>query len=188
MEERPQRKHTRLKDYNYSRDGVYFVATCTHWREGSLGSVTRDGAWRPTELRQIAREELDQISVHRTGVAVLHSVVMPNHVHILLQIQAGRADVGRDTTCRVRSSPNRTFGPLEQDSLATVVGAYKAAVTRRWREQAATTSRGPTQDREPVWQSRYHDHVVRNEADYLRIWTYIDTNPAKWAEDKYYVP
>ena len=40
----------------------------------------------------------------------------------------------------------------------------------------------------PLWQRGYHDHVVRNEADYLRIWNYIDANPAKWAEDKYYVP
>ena len=39
-----------------------------------------------------------------------------------------------------------------------------------------------------LWQTRYHDHVVRNDADYLRIWNYIDTNPAQWAEDQYYIP
>lgn len=37
-----------------------------------------------------------------------------------------------------------------------------------------------------VWQRGYHDHIIRNEADYLRIWDYIDTNPAKWREDCYY--
>ena len=37
-----------------------------------------------------------------------------------------------------------------------------------------------------LWQASYHDHIVRSEADYLRIWSYIDTNPAKWREDCYY--
>lgn len=184
----PERKHTRLKSYDYSRDGVYFVTICTHQRNSWLGSIGRDGSWRPTALGQIAREELDSIQTHRANVAVLHSVVMPNHVHILLQIHTEGNEGRRATTCRGRPLPDRTFGPLEHDSLATVVGAYKAAVTRRWRAQAATTSRGPTERPEPVWQSRFHDHVVRNEADYLRIWNYICSNPAKWAEDKYYLP
>ena len=38
----------------------------------------------------------------------------------------------------------------------------------------------------PIWQKSYHDHIIRNEADYRRIWEYIDTNPAKWREDCYY--
>ena len=39
-----------------------------------------------------------------------------------------------------------------------------------------------------IWQFRYHDRIIRNEKEYLRIWQYIDENPAKWAEDEYYVP
>ena len=187
-EERPKRKPLRLTEYDYGQAGVYFVTICTHGGDCIFGEIGPDQTWIPSDLGKLAEEELSQISVHRPNVTILHSVVMPNHVHILLQIQPRGFLAGRGTTCRARLSGERNFGPLARDSLSTIIGAYKAAVTRRWRQTAATTSRGPTPKPAPVWQTRYHDHVVRNDADYLRIWNYIDTNPAKWAEDQYYIP
>ena len=70
---------------------------------------------------------------------------------------------------------------LEEGSpgLSAIVGQYKAAVTKhihKW-DPAAT-----------VWQTSFHDHIIRNQADYQRIWQYIDTNPVKWSEDCFYTP
>ena len=70
---------------------------------------------------------------------------------------------------------------LEEGSpgLSAIVGQYKAAVTKhihKW-DPAAT-----------VWQTSFHDHIIRNLADYQRIWQYIDTNPVKWSEDCFYTP
>ena len=188
IEALPRRKPLRLGSYDYSQAGVYFVTICTRGRNCILGKIRPDRTWIPSELGALAGEELAQIPVHRPNVTILHSVVMPNHVHILLQIHPASSDGGRGTTCRARLSGEGSFGSLLQDSLSTIIGAYKAAVTRRWRQMTATTSRGPTPKPIPVWQTRYHDHVVRNDADYLRIWNYIDTNPAQWAEDQYYIP
>ena len=62
--------------------------------------------------------------------------------------------------------------PMPDPSVARIVKMMKEAVTK-------FVGR-------PIWQKGYHDHVIRNDADYLRIWNYIDTNPAKWREDCYY--
>lgn len=187
MQARPSRKHARLTGYDYSQAGVYFVTICTAERKHLFGQVGISGQMERSELGEIARQELWNIERHRKNVTIHHYVVMPNHVHILLEIHA---NVGRDTTCRVRLQVERTFGGLNENSLATVIGAYKAAVTRSWRAKTATTSRGPTQPGRDtaIWQSRYHDRIVRDGNDFLRIWQYIDTNPAKWAQDQYYTP
>lgn len=85
---------------------------------------------------------------------------MPNHVHLLLCIR-GFENNGR-TMC----------APTKNVSIAHVIKMLKEVVTK---------SIGYS-----IWQKGYHDHIIRSEADYLRIWDYIDTNPAKWREDCYY--
>ena len=84
-------------------------------------------------------------------------VVMPNHIHMIVRLSDG------DGAMRT-SPPTR---------LPAVVRHFKRSIT-----QTAGVN---------VWQRGYHDHIIRDEADYLRIWEYIDTNPAKWQEDCYYV-
>lgn len=63
--------------------------------------------------------------------------------------------------------------------LPTVVGAYKSAVTKIIHRSGQTME---------LWQASFYDHVIRNQADYERIWTYIDTNPTKWEQDCFYIP
>jgi REP element-mobilizing transposase RayT len=83
---------------------------------------------------------------------------MPNHVHLIVRVTtAGNGAPGS-------SRPTQT--------IPQVVAALK-----RFSNQEAGIK---------LWQTSYHDHIIRNEADYLRIWNYIDTNPAKWREDCYY--
>ena len=64
-------------------------------------------------------------------------------------------------------------------NLSAIVGQYKAAVTKAVRTHSPGIQ---------VWQSSFHDHVIRNQADYERIWLYIDTNPARWMDDCFYTP
>ena len=82
---------------------------------------------------------------------------MPNHVHLIVAIEPA-ADGG------VRA-PRPT-------TLSDIVRSIKAMVTRELGYS--------------IWQTSFYDHVIRNETDYLRIWQYIDNNPAHWAEDEYY--
>ena len=165
----PERKHTRLKDYDYSRDGVYFLTICAAENRCLFARVCVGGgvldAPRVTLTQygaaiQDRLEEMDRVYGH---VALLKYVIMPNHIHILLQ---------------VADRPSGTPAPTERDRANQTIPAFVSTLKRMTNRTCGV----------PLWQRGYHDHVVRNEADYLRIWNYIDANPAKWAEDKYYVP
>lgn len=85
-------------------------------------------------------------------------VIMPNHVHAIVCIDATRGGQSRP--------------PLQK-----MMQKFKSMSTRRVWNMGYTK----------LWQRSYFDHVIRNEADYLRIWQYIDDNPAHWAEDEYYI-
>jgi len=89
---------------------------------------------------------------------------MPNHIHLLIALP------GRQATARVAPT------------LSQIVGAYKSWVSNEYLQvcKACNLSMGK------LWQRSFYDHIIRNEEDYLRIWQYIDKNPAKWAEDEYY--
>ena len=108
------------------------------------------------------------------GVRVDKYVIMPNHVHLLVSIRDHSGG----------ASPSPTVGPEASSSggdvlpsLFDVVRVLKSLTTRMAR---------PFLGENPLWQRSYHEHVIRNEDDYRQIWEYIDTNPAKWAEDRYY--
>ena len=161
--ERPVRKPNRLREYDYSQPGCYFVTICTKERLPLLrrGAQCAPASDLPplTEAGRAAEQAIKGIAEHYETISVDKYVVMPNHVHLLLRLNDG----GR-TLC----------APTKNPSVARVIKMMKEAVTK---------SIGT-----PIWQKGYHDHVVRNDADYLRIWDYMETNPAKWREDRYYCP
>ena len=158
-----KRKHPRLKGYDYGKAGGYFITFCTKDREHLLSDIVGRGALAPPEV--VLREPgmiLDTLIQNAPkvypGVVMEKYVIMPNHVHLLIRI-AEEEDGGA-------GAPRPT--------VPQIVGGLKSLTRRR-------TGR-------PLWQTSFYDHVIRDEADYLRIWNYIDTNPGKWQEDEYYTP
>ena len=158
----PQRSHPRLKGFDYSH-GWYFVAICTDKRKRILSRISVGrGALTPpcVELSDIGRtieKHIFRTNDIYPNVSINTFVIMPNHVHLIVAIEPA-ADGG------VRA-PRPT-------TLSDIVRSIKAMVTRELGYS--------------IWQTSFYDHVIRNEADYLRIWQYIDNNPAHWAEDEYY--
>ena len=157
MDSLPKRKPNRLTGYDYSQPGCYFLTICSKDREHLFGYVV--GADVPIGPH-VQLSEIGAI-VEQT-ISQIPSVdkyiVMPNHVHILLRLPVAN------------NGPMGTSAPTQ--SVPWIV---------RYLKRTVTMACGKT-----VWQRGYHDHIIRNEADYLRIWDYIDTNPAKWREDCYY--
>ena len=168
--EYPKRKHIRLKDYDYSQAGIYFVTICTRDRRDILSRIERqmpvgrDDLGAPlvqvslTPVGKIAEQYLNTISKAYSGVTVEHKIIMPNHVHILLWFH--------------RAEERRAGSSRPTELLPRIISAWKRFTNR----DAGYT----------LWQSGYHDHIIRDENDFLRHWTYIDQNPALWAEDEYY--
>lgn len=123
---------------------------------------------------EIADQELTRIPDYWPGVDLDCSVVMPNHVHAIIIIT--QSNIGRDTLLRVRPSDD-PISPTP--TLGHIVNGYKGGVTRLIRETMQ-------QPELTIWQTRYHDHIIRNEKAYDTIRAYVRDNPARWAEDSLY--
>ena len=159
----PKRKALRLPDYDYSRAGAYFVTICTAGRKSILsriavGAGVLDGPeLQLTEIGQIAEERIREMNAVYPDRNVEKYVIMPNHVHLLISISA--------------HGPSGTPAPTNE-WIPRFVSTFKRFTNREAGQK--------------LWQRGYYEHVIRDSADYLRIWSYIDSNPFKWEEDQYY--
>ena len=164
-----QRKKNRLQGYNYSRAGCYFITICARERAELFGEIVhlwntvgRDDPGAPSvklsQYGQIVEKYIRSIQTAYEYAHVDKYVIMPNHIHMMIQV--GRSKSGAPGSSR----------PTQ------LIPRIVAALKRFSNREAGFD----------MWQTSYHDHIIRNEADYRRIWEYIDTNPAKWREDCYY--
>lgn len=172
--EKPVRKHIRLPEYDYSQNNAYFITICAYEKKNIFGRII-DGKAYLNELGKIAQAEIEQTNALRENVKIEYSVVMPNHVHMLIELYPA---VG---TRRAVSGQIEEFGKPTVQSIPTIVRAYKSAVTKRIHE---LNGHGTPCPYEKVWQPRYYDHIVRNKNDYCQIAEYIMHNPAKWNNDR----
>jgi len=159
--ELPKRKPNRLPCFDYSTPGMYFVTICTEARKNTLCTIVGDGFPVPKYPGKIAEQWILRISEKYPNSRVEKYVVMPNHIHMLIHI-----DLDPGT-----GNPSPTLG--------NIVGWYKYQVTREINSHCHTTGIH-------FFQRSYHDHVIRGEKDYQKIWQYIDNNPASWEEDCFY--
>ena len=159
-----QRKRNRLTGHDYSQPGCYFITICTYNRENFFWTSSVVGAdiIRPfhqvlTQYGLIVEQAILDIPRHYTGVEVSQYVVMPNHVHMILTLPPACG--------RMISAPTKP--------VPVIIGQMKRYASKECGV--------------PFWQRSFHDHIIRDEAEYLRICAYIETNPARWREDIYYV-
>jgi len=170
-----QRRSIRLKGYDYSQEGVYFVTICTY--NGVL--LFEDEA-----IRTIAEGCWLEIRDHFTAVELDEWVVMPNHLHGIVAI----VDDGRGMACRTPTgidrrgdrlgrpyTPNRPHGPAP-GSIGAIVGQFKSIVTKRINAFRGTPGAA-------VWQRNYYEHIIRNEDELNRLRQYMLDNPVQWEMD-----
>lgn len=113
----------------------------------------------------IARDVWRSIPEHHPHVALGPFQIMPNHVHGVVTLN--------NDICENSNFCGRGFGIPQAGSLSSIIGCFKAAVTKSARESGAWTE-------PPLWQSRFHDHIIRGDADYFWIELYIEANPILW--------
>lgn len=167
--------------WDYGNDAAYFVTICTGGREHYFGEI-RDEIMYLSEMGKIASQNWMEIPDHFTFVKLDVFVVMPNHIHGILVIDKTN-DMGRDAINRV-STDKRVGGitgennPMLSDNLSRAIRWYKGKTTFQCRSVHADFT----------WQSRFHDHIIRDENEYWKIREYILNNPKRWDEDKYNQP
>ncbi len=155
------RKRNRLENYDYSLAGAYFVTICSYSREKIFGNIVGEDIILPTTVQLTPAGKIVENSIKEIN-SHYPSVTVDKYVimpnHIHLILV-----IGPDENGRIISSP----------TLSTVVGQMKRASAKNIGRK--------------VWQRSFHDHVIRNEHDYMEIWHYIDINPRKWRDDHFYV-
>ena len=160
--QRPDRRSVRLRSFDYTQCGAYFVTICA-WERRSLFGEVVDGQVGLNALGNVVEETWLAIPSHFPGVELDASVVMPNHIHgiIVVTVAAQHAAPGRP------SPP--TFAVIP-GSLGAIVRSFKSAVTKR-----ANELRMPFGSQ--LWQRNYYEHVIRDDEVLDRTRQYIMTNP-----------
>ncbi len=185
----------RLKNWDYGSNAPYFVTICTENKISYFGSI-QEGQMHLSDLGLLANKYWLEIENKFPFVVLDHFVVMPNHVHGIINISRDaihRVSNGAENTDAIKdaikdainrvSTDGRIGGitgnnnPMLHQNLPRFVHWYKGRCTFEMRKTYTKFS----------WQPRYHEHVIRNEESYLRISEYIQNNPLRWLEDKYHV-
>ena len=170
------RRSIRLKSYDYTSPGAYFVTVCAY-RMQCLFATVEVGAVKLSEVGRIVEEEWLRTAKVRQGVELDTFVVMPNHVHGILLIE-GWASTGTTEWATHRVAPTRRSAGPVAGSVPAIVGQFKSAAARRINALRGTPWAH-------VWQRNYYEHVIRSEIELNRVREYIAGNPLLWSEDEY---
>ncbi|MBI9056648.1 MAG: hypothetical protein JEZ01_02640 [Labilibaculum sp.] len=170
--------------WNYSNEGSYFVTICSHKRQFFFGDVS-DQKMELSSIGKLADQFWSEIPYHFPFVKLHAFVVMPNHVHGIIEIinHANNAETLHATSVHEMPMPDKSNAKNEnmaaispkKGSLACIIRSYKSAVTKKARLINPKFK----------WQERFHDHIIRDDQEYYRISNYINNNPQKWGEDKF---
>ena len=167
-DKKPRRQSIRLRGYDYTRCGAYFVTICADQRRPLFGYIA-NAEMQLSALGQIAAETWRAMRIHFPNVELDEYIVMPNHMHgiIILTVAAQHAAPSLP--------PPRPFA-VRPGSLGAIVRSFKSAVSKRANELHLKAG--------ALWQRNYYEHVIRDDVSLARIREYIVTNPLRWELDR----
>jgi putative transposase len=154
------RRSIRLKGYDYSQSGVYFITMCTH---------NRELLFEEEIVTNILDKEWLNTGRIRQNVILDEFVVMPNHLHGIIVITHGVGAYGHTPLQNRFKSPSKTVG--------AIIRGFKSTTTKQINLFHNTPGI-------PIWQRNYYDHIIRNEDEMNKIREYIKNNPLKWSLDR----
>ena len=179
MPKLPQRKTLRLKNYNYSQAGYYFITICTHNKRKILCDISLakdDALVIPTAIGEKVIKCWQNISRLYDNVATDEFCLMPNHIHGIIVLKD-------DQQRHITKNERQAFGMLKnqgQPSSQSIIRGFKSVTTRYYNKIKGVP-------RNSLWQKSFYDHIIRNKHDLYYTREYIANNPLKWHLDKYYV-
>ncbi len=177
------RRSMRLRNYDYSQEGAYFITICTHERIEMFGEIISDGL-QVNHKGEIVQEMWDSLPTRFPGTELDAFIVMPNHIHgIIVRTQHIDSDSENNKNNRDHK-PEALMSKLEiyrksshrYQTLYEMVRTFKAVASYHLRRT------GNTPDFR--WQREYYDHIIRNAHELDTIRNYILNNPSKWQQDK----
>lgn len=188
-------------DYN---GGFYFITICASLRRHFFGQISNSNFY-PSALGEIINEQIKALPTHYHDVEIHHHVLMPHHLHFIIKIsrqlpinvphtvgtrfiasaQQRLENNAKNNQHETRRTNMGCLRPPEHDEpvddfhhnsrLSMIIGSFKAGVTR--------TARTELHINQPIWQSRYHEHIIRDQPTYDKIAQYIESNVSNWVRD-----
>jgi len=160
----------RLKDYDYSQEGMYFITICTRGTEPWFGNV-HNGGMQLNECGELAKKYWEEIPKHYKYVELDEYIIMSDHVHgiMIINNKLNMTD-GQETRrgASVHTNIKSQFGSLKSNSVSSIINHYKGAV-KKWCNMNGYN--------DFVWKDRFHDRIIRNEKELHEIREYIVNNP-----------
>lgn len=162
--ELPKRKPTRLKGYDYSAPGMYFVTVVVQGRKQLLGKIVGCGDFDAPQMILfdygiVLDKYINLMNEKYSHIKIDKYVIMPNHFHFILNITD------------FKNGASETAAPYNNET-SKFVSLLKRCCNKEYGKN--------------IWQSSFHDHIIRGKADYQKIWEYIDTNVSRWKTDCFY--
>ena len=162
--ELPERKQNRLENYDYSQNGTYFITICVKDRKPILSKIVGTGVPDcPKTLLlphgKIAEAYINKFNNFYNDILIDKYVIMPDHIHFLISISSGQA-----------RTPVPTCSEIKIDNKNSTIAKFVSIFKRFCNKEYGNN----------IWQSRYYDHIIRNQDDYNEIFEYIENNPKKY--------
>jgi len=179
---------TRAQWWDYANAGAYFITICTAGREWLFGEILNN-EMHLSPIGEMVYQEWNVSFDMRAELFCNTFVIMPNHIHAILRIENGIVvgTHGIVVGTHGRASRQTPTPPMPTNtgvayrspkSISSFMAGFKSAATKRINEYRNSPKM-------PVWQTRFHDHIIRNDAEYQRIYNYIETNIENWEKDKF---
>jgi REP element-mobilizing transposase RayT len=171
------RKANRLKYFDYSSDNLYFVTSCVNDRICCLGEI-KEGIMNLSIYGEIAKTQWFWLAKQYEYIILHAFVVMPNHIHGIIEINKNLLNVGTGRDLSLHSINNPCSSTeIKIKSLSELMGAYKTTSSKLIHLAGLKNF---------IWQRSFHDHIIRNHIAYQNISNYINENPSNWQEDDFY--
>lgn len=203
------RRSIRLKGYDYSQEGLYFITICCQNRDQLFGHI-ENGEMILNDFGKIAQEEWANSGIIRDNILIHEYIIMPNHIHGIIEILFKKGE----------SKDSKNFGELgialksPSQTIGSIIRGYKIATIKKIKDyilseeknkereereereestgelQFAPTAPTPTEKIKSlnfkIWQRNYYENIIRDDRAYHNISNYIINNPQKWGKDKFY--
>jgi len=166
----PKRKLNRLREYDYTQNGFYFITICIKNKDKFFGEIT-GAKMELSEMGKIAQKYWKEIPDHFPDAYLDEFIIMPNHIHgiIIIKNSSASDNVRNNNYCSVQ------WQTKWSRSVSSVIRGFKIGVTKWCRNNYFSQF---------AWQKSYYDHIIRNEESLQKIREYIINNPSQWERDR----
>jgi len=164
------RRSIRLKEYDYSQPGLYYITICTYNRELLFGNIFNNKIFL-NNAGIMVKKFWCEIPLHFPITKLDEYIIMPNHIHGIIKIiENDDKTVGGQNFDPLLHPPKNQFQKIIPRSIGSIIRGFKTGVTKWFRNNTEI---------HPIWQRNYYEHIIRNEDDLDRIRQYIIDNPLK---------